>query len=104
MEASEITHVPGVIRKGLTGINYTSPKYKVIIIDGMVLVYAMPVTERIMLCEDFAELFLDQLTNMAGDDDEVRLVVDGYINTFLKEQMERKRTKGTSTYESRICI
>ena len=49
-------------------------------------------------CKDFAQVFLDQLSNMAGDYDEVRLVFDRYINSSLKEQMRRKRTKGKSTY------
>ena len=35
---------------------------------------------------------------MAVDYDEVRLVFDRYINSSLKEQMRRKRTKGNSTY------
>ena len=35
---------------------------------------------------------------MAGDYDEVRLVFDIYINSSLKEQMRRKRTKGKSTH------
>ena len=35
MKSSNITHAPDVTREGLTRINYTSPKYKVIIIDGM---------------------------------------------------------------------
>ena len=48
--------------------------------------------------KDFEQVFLDQLSNMAGDYDEVRLVFDRYINSSLKEQMRRKRTKGKSTY------
>ena len=69
-----------------------------IIIDGMALVNAIPKTERIKTCKDFAQAFLDQLSNMADEYDEVRLVFDRYINTSLKEQMRRKRTKGKSTY------
>ena len=96
MEASEIS--PDVAIEGLAGLNDTSPKYKVIIIDGMALVNAIPKTERIKTCKDFAQSFLDHLSNMADEYDEVRLVFDRYINSFLKEQMRRKRTKGKSTY------
>ena len=71
MEASESTHAPDVTREGLTWINDTSPKYKVIIIDGMALVNAIPMTERIKIGNDFAQICLDQLSNMAGDSDEV---------------------------------
>ena len=53
MEASEIAHAPDVTREGLSGLNDTSPKYKVIIIDGMALVNAIPKTERIKTCKDF---------------------------------------------------
>ena len=98
MEVSEIAHAPDVTREGLSGLNDTSPKYKVIIIDGMALVNAIPKTERIKTCKDFEQVFLDQLSTMAGDYDEVRLVFDRYINPSLKEQMRRKRTKGKSTY------
>ena len=76
MEASESTHAPDVTIEGLTRINDTSPKYKVIIIDGMALVNAIPKTEIIKICNDFAQVFLDQLSDMAGDSDEVRLVFD----------------------------
>ena len=96
MEASAIS--PDVAIDGLARINDTSPKYKVIIIDGMALVNAIPKTERIKTCKDFAQFFLDQLSNMADEYDEVRLVFDRYINSSIKEQMRRKRTKGKSTY------
>ena len=97
MEASEIAHAPDLTREGLAWLYDTSPTYKVIIIDGMALVNAIPMTEIIKTCKYFAQVFLDQLSNMAGDYDEVRLVFDRYINSSLKEQMRRKRTKGKST-------
>ena len=96
MEASEFS--PDVAIEGLARLNDTSPKYQVIIIYGMAPVNAIPKTERIMTCKDFAQVFLDQLSNMADEYDEVRLVFDRYINSSLKEQMRRKRTKGKSTY------
>ena len=74
------------------------PRYKVILIDGMVLVNAIPKIEIIKTGKDFAQVFRDQLSNMAGDYDEGRLVFDRYINISLKEQMRRKLTKGKSTY------
>ena len=98
MEASEISRAPDVTREGLAGLNDTSPKYKVIIIDGMALVNAIPKSERIKTCKDFAQVFFDQLSNMDGDYGEVRLVFDRYIDSSLKEQMRRKLTKGKSTY------
>ena len=52
-----------------------------IIIDGIALVNAIPKTERIKICNYFAQVFLDQLSNMAGDSEEVRLVFDIYSNT-----------------------
>ena len=96
MEASEISL--DVAIEGLARLNDTSPKYQVIIIYGMALINAIPKTERIMTCKDFAQVFLDQLSNMADEYDEVRLVFDRCINSSLKGQMKRKRTKGKSTY------
>ncbi len=58
MEPSDITHAPDLTRKGLTGINYTSPKYKVIIIDGMAIVNAIPKTEIIMYAMILHKSFL----------------------------------------------
>ena len=92
MEASEIS--PDVAIEGLAGLNDTSPKYKVIIIDGMAHVNAIPKTERIKTCKYFAQAFLGQLSNMADEYDEVRLVFDRYINSSLKKQMRRKRQRG----------
>ena len=64
----------------------------------MALVNAIPKTEIIKTCKDFAQAFLDLLSNMAGDYDEVRLVFDRHVNSSRKEHMRRKRTKGKSTY------
>ena len=60
MEPSGITHAPDLTRKGLTGINDTSPKYKVIIIiiDGMAIANAIPKTEIIMYAVIFHKYFL----------------------------------------------
>ena len=74
MEASEITHAPDLTRKCLTGINDTSPKYKVLIIDSMLIVNVIHTTQIIKTCNDFAQVFLDQLSNMAGDYDEVQFL------------------------------
>ena len=60
-----------------------------IIIDGMALVNTIPKTERIKICDDFAQVFIDQLSNMAGDSDEVRLVFDIYINTSQRKNGQR---------------
>ena len=47
MEANGITHAPELIRKCLTVINYTLPKYKMIIIDSMSIVNVIPMTQII---------------------------------------------------------
>ena len=74
MEASEIIHDPDLTRKCLTGVNDTSTKYNEIIIDGMAIVNAKPKTEIIKTCNDFAQVFLYQLSHMAGDYGEVNFV------------------------------
>ena len=73
-EASGITHAPDLTRTCLTGINDTLPKYKMIIIDSMSVVNVIPMTQIIKTCNDFAHFFLDQLSIMAGNYDEVWLV------------------------------
>ena len=93
MEASEVTYAPDIVES-----DDSLPKYKVIIIDGMALVNTISKTDHIKTCSDFAQVFLDHLSNIATNYDEVRLVFDRYLDTSFKEQMRRKRTKGISTY------
>ena len=58
----------------------------------MALVNAIHMTERIKICNDFAQVFLDQLSNMAGDSDEVG------IRHIYQHLSKNKRTKGKSAY------
>ena len=58
----------------------------------MALVNAIPKTERIKIANDFAQICLDQLSNMAGDSDEVG------IRHIYQHLSKNKRTKGKSTY------
>ena len=67
---------------------------RVIIFDGMALVNSVSKTDNMMTCRDFAESFLEKLINFVANYDEVRLVLDRYLNTSLKEQMRKKRTVG----------
>ena len=65
----EITPSPDLSMNCLTGIIDTSPKYKVISIAGMPIVNAIRKAEIIKTSNDFAQVFLDQLSNMADDYD-----------------------------------
>ncbi len=85
----EITHDPDLTRKGLTGINYTSPKYKVLIIDSMLIVNVIHTTQIVKTCNDFAQVFLDQLSNMAGDYDEVQFLPIPLSKNKLEENGQR---------------
>lgn len=69
-----------------------------IIVDDIALVNVIPKIDKIMPCNDFAQVFLEQLSNMASNCDEVRLVFNRYLDTSLKEQVRRKQIKGKSTY------
>ena len=80
---------------------------KVIIVDGMALVNAMPITERIKTCNDFAQVFLDQLSNMAGDYDEVRLVSTPLSKNKFEENGQRgnhHNTMARTLPQSRIFL
>ena len=59
--------------------------------DGMAIVNSIPMSEIINTCNDFAQVFPDQLINMAGDYDEWKLV-----STPLSENKinEKKTDKG----------
>ena len=75
-----------------------SLSHRVIIIDGMAVLNSISKTENIKTCQDLANVFIQMISNMSKQYDEVRLVFDRYISTSLKEQMKTKRTKGKSTY------
>jgi len=62
MEAPEMTYAPEVATKALSGSDDILPTFKVIIVDGMVLVNAMPKTDQIKTCNDFAQVFLELLS------------------------------------------
>ena len=75
-----------------------SSSYRLIITDGMAVVNSVTKTEQMKTCQNFADVFLQIICNMAAQYDEVRLVFYRYIKASLKEQMRTKRTKGKSTY------
>ena len=51
---------------------------------------AIPKTEIIKTCNDFAQVFLDQLRHMAGDYDEMKLVSTPLSKNKLEESGERE--------------
>ena len=53
---------------------------------------SIPKTESIKICNDFAHVFLDHLSNMAADSDEARLVFDIYIYIYTKNGILRRLT------------
>lgn len=64
----------------------------------MAVVNLVTKTNQMKTCQVFANSFLATICNMAAYYDKVRLVLDRYMKTALKEQMRTKRTKGKSTY------
>jgi len=64
----------------------------------MAVVNSVTKTKQMKTCQDFADCFLIIICKTAINYDDVRLVFDRYMNTSLKEQMRKKRTKGKSTY------
>ena len=55
----------------------------------MALLNAIPKTERIKIGNDFAQVFLDQLSNMAGNSDDVG-IRHIYINTSQRTNRQRE--------------
>ena len=72
--------------------------YKVLLIDAMALVNSINKTDQIIYCSVFVNAFIEKLINISIGYNEVRLVLDQYKDSSLKEQMRKKRTKGKSTY------
>ena len=64
----------------------------------MALVNSVSKTDQMKTCDDFAQAFIERLSTISANYDEVRLVFDKYIDSSLKDTMRQKRTKGKSTY------
>ena len=73
-------------------------RLRVIITDGMALVNSVSKTDQMKTCDDFAQAFIERVSTISANYDEVRLVFDKYIDSSLKDKMRHKRTKGKSTY------
>ena len=92
MEASEITHSPDLTMNCLTGIIDTSPKDKLISIDGMAIVNTIRNAEIIKTCIYFAQVFFDQLSNMASN----------YDGSWYQHHSQRTNEKKTDKGEINI--
>jgi len=73
-------------------------RLRVIIIDGMALVNSVSKTDQMKTCNDIAQAFIERVSTISANYDQVRLVFDQYVNSSLKDTMRQKRTKGKSTY------
>ena len=93
--AAELQHSNTEIEGRIEG---DQESYKVLLIDAMALVNSINKTDQITYCSDFVNAFIEKLINISIGYNEVRLVLDQYTDSSLKEQMRKKRTKGKSTY------
>ena len=80
---------------------------KVIILDGMAVVNALPEDSKdtvsvIRTCDDLAELFIAQLGSICSEYNEVRLMFDRYIHNSLKSKTRDERSKGKTSTHYRI--
>lgn len=79
---------------------------KVLILDGMAMVNALPKEKcsdfPIKTCQDLATLFIRQLVSKCHGYDEVRLVFDRYVTNSLKWMTREGRKKGINSTQYRI--
>ena len=52
----------------------------------MAVVNSVTKTKQMKTCKDFSDSFLELISNMVAGYDDVRLVLDKYMKTSLKEQ------------------
>jgi len=64
----------------------------------MALVNSVSKTDQMKTCDDFAQAFIERMSTISANYDEVTVVFDKYIDSSLKNGMRQKRTKGKSTY------
>jgi len=65
----------------------------------MALVNSLSKTDQMKTCNDFAQAFIERVSTISANYDQVRLVFDQYVNSSLKDTMrQNKRTKGKSTF------
>ena len=79
---------------------------KVIILDGMAIVNALPKEKDpefvVNTCKDLSELFIRHLVSKCHGYDEVRLVFDRYVKESLKWMTREGRNKGVKSTQYRI--
>ena len=52
------------------------PTRKKLVIDGMALVNSMSKTNQMQTCNDFAQVFIERVSTISANYDQVRLVFD----------------------------
>ena len=64
----------------------------------MALVNSMCKTDQMKTSNDFAQAFIERLSTISANYDDVRLVFAKHIDSSYKDKMRQKRTKLKSTY------
>ena len=84
----------------------SQPQKKIIILDGMAIVNALPKDKNppfpIKTCEDLGKLFVRQLTSLCSGYDEARLAFDRYVVTSLKWMTREARKNRMKSTQYRI--
>ena len=90
----------------LTPNTPTPPVKKVVILDGMAIVNALPKDKdlqfEVKTCKDLAELFVLQVVSRCSGYDDVRLIFDRYVSDALKSKTREGRNKGIKSTQYRI--
>ena len=75
-------------------------KTKVIILDGMAIVNALPKDKsEVKTCKDLADLFISKLVSRCSGYDEVRLTFDRYVSKSLKAKTREGRNMGKKSIQ-----
>ena len=74
-------------------------KNRVIIFDGMAIVKSISIenSKFIKTCEDFVNVFTNQIIDESQQFSEIRVIFDLYLNIFLKAKTRNGRTNSTQT-------
>ena len=100
--------VSNIITKAIEDQNVYSQtetvQHKVIILDGMAIVNALPteLVKKAKTCADLADLFLNQLVGICHSYNEVRLVFDRYQKESLKNKTREYRKGGLVSIRYRV--
>ena len=91
------------IKAHFSELPYSTAEKKVIIVDGMAVVQTLRKFKSTLTCKDLKDQFIAKVKKIGTSYKEIRVLMDTYISSSLKEQT-RKRRSGYDPIDTEIPL